>query len=76
MLVQMESFNGIFIATTNLMDNLDPASLRRFDLKMEFTYLKPEQTSKLFIECENIGLNKISNDDTKKIKSLSLLTLW
>jgi SpoVK/Ycf46/Vps4 family AAA+-type ATPase len=75
MLVQMESFNGIFIATTNLMDNLDPASLRRFDLKMEFTYLKPEQASKLFIsECENIGLNKISNDDTKKIKSLSLLT--
>ena len=41
MLVQMENFDGIFIATTNLMDNLDRASLRRFDLKLEFSYLKP-----------------------------------
>ena len=58
MLVQMESFDGIFIATTNLMANLDKASLRRFDLKMEFGYLKPEQSWKLFkSECVNIGLS-------------------
>ena len=30
------------------MANLDKASLRRFDLKMEFGYLKPEQSWKLF----------------------------
>ena len=34
MLVQMENFNGIFIATTNLMDNLDKASLRRFEARV------------------------------------------
>jgi len=31
-----EEFDGIFIATTNLIDNLDKASLRRFNIKMEF----------------------------------------
>lgn len=32
MLTQMESFDGIFIASTNLFENLDEASLRRFDM--------------------------------------------
>ena len=48
MLTQMESFEGIFIATTNLIDALDAASLRRFDLKAKFDYLRPEQGLKLF----------------------------
>ncbi|MCK5831820.1 MAG: AAA family ATPase [Methylococcales bacterium] len=43
LLVQMENFKGIFICSTNLMDNLDTAALRRFDFKLEFTYLKTEQ---------------------------------
>ena len=30
------------------MDNLDQASLRRFDLKIKFDYLKPEQGWELF----------------------------
>ena len=49
MLVQMENFEGIFIATTNLMDNLDRASLRRFDLKLEFDYLQVEQSWNMFL---------------------------
>ncbi len=36
MLTQMESFDGIFIASTNLADRLDEASLRRFDFKLRF----------------------------------------
>lgn len=48
MLVQMENFEGIFIATTNLMDNLDKASLRRFDLKLEFGYLTSKQSWDMF----------------------------
>ncbi|MDF1878418.1 AAA family ATPase [Sulfurimonas sp. SAG-AH-194-C20] len=48
MLVQMENFDGVFIATTNLMDNLDKASLRRFDLKLEFKALQKEQAYKMF----------------------------
>ncbi|WP_312703405.1 AAA family ATPase [Stutzerimonas nitrititolerans] len=47
MLTQMESYRGLFIASTNLMDSLDPAAMRRFDLKIHFGYLKPEQISAL-----------------------------
>ena len=35
-LEQMESFTGILIATTNLIDHLDPALSRRFHHKVEF----------------------------------------
>lgn len=48
MLTQMEAFNGIFIASTNLMDRLDSAALRRFDLKVRFDYLRPEQAWVMF----------------------------
>ena len=43
MLTQMETFEGIFLASTNLLRGLDAASLRRFDLKVQFDYLRPEQ---------------------------------
>ena len=43
MLAQLENFSGYFIATTNLLDSLDAASLRRFDLKAKFDFLKPAQ---------------------------------
>jgi transitional endoplasmic reticulum ATPase len=49
MLTQMESFPGVFIASTNLMTNLDPAALRRFDLKIQFCALRPEQAWELLI---------------------------
>jgi len=43
LLVQMEQFDGLFICSTNLMDDLDQASLRRFAIKVEFGYLRAEQ---------------------------------
>ncbi len=48
LLTQMEAFDGVFVATTNLVDNLDPASLRRFDMKVKFGALRPEQ-------CESVA---------------------
>lgn len=50
MLTQMENHRGVFIASTNLMDGLDSASLRRFDLKVRFDYLRAEQVTALFRE--------------------------
>lgn len=50
MLTQMESFTGIFIASTNLMGSLDAAALRRFDMKIKFDYLKPAQAWHLFLD--------------------------
>lgn len=49
MLTQMERFDGLFICSTNLMQRLDEASLRRFALKIKFDYLKPEQRWRLFV---------------------------
>ena len=48
MLTQMESFQGIFIATTNFMTNLDKASIRRFDMKVEFKPLDSTRFIKAF----------------------------
>ncbi|WP_459861958.1 AAA family ATPase [Campylobacter concisus] len=74
MLVQMESFDGIFIATTNLIDNLDKACLRRFDLKLEFGYLLLEQSQNLFKkECTLLKV-KFDENAAKKVSNLGLLT--
>ncbi|WP_194266278.1 ATP-binding protein [Dechloromonas sp. H13] len=57
MLTQMEAFEGVFIASTNLMDNLDPAAIRRFDLKIRFGYLHPAQACGLLESfCRALGL--------------------
>jgi SpoVK/Ycf46/Vps4 family AAA+-type ATPase len=42
-LTAMEEYDGILVCATNLKDNLDPATMRRFDFKVHFDYLQPEQ---------------------------------
>ena len=75
MLVQMEKFNGLFIATTNLIDHLDQASLRRFDLKLEFKSLEPKQLEKIFISyCDELHIQKPTTQEIHEIKSLKNLT--
>lgn len=48
LLVQVENFGGLFFCATNLMETLDHAVFRRFDLKVRFDFLKPPQAWKLF----------------------------
>jgi hypothetical protein len=48
MLTWMESHPLPFVCTTNLMDRLDQASLRRFTLKLRFASLSPVQTKLAF----------------------------
>ncbi len=48
MLVQMENFDGIFICSTNLVDGLDDASIRRFDFKIFLNYLTLDKSWNLF----------------------------
>lgn len=56
LLTQMEAFEGIFICTTNLMQKLDQASLRRFAFKVKFDYLSPTQRWQMFVrEFERLG---------------------
>jgi SpoVK/Ycf46/Vps4 family AAA+-type ATPase len=47
LLTQMEHFDGLFICTTNSVDRLDHASLRRFAIKVGFDYLRPAQSRSL-----------------------------
>ncbi len=49
MLQGMERYNGIFICTTNLLDRLDQAALRRFTFKIKFKPLTKEQREKMFV---------------------------
>jgi len=41
-LASLERFQGIFIGTTNMLTNLDHASIRRFHHKIGFDYLTPD----------------------------------
>lgn len=47
-LEQIERFDGILIATTNLLENLDKAFSRRFNYKIEFVKPNKEQRVKLW----------------------------
>jgi SpoVK/Ycf46/Vps4 family AAA+-type ATPase len=49
MLQGMERFAGIFICTTNLMDSIDQAALRRFTFKIRFKPLTREQRERMFV---------------------------
>ena len=75
MLTQMEAFGGVFIASTNLIEGLDPASLRRFDLKVKFDYMRsPQSTALLCRYCAEFGLCTPSAADLTRVAALGTLT--
>lgn len=76
LLTQMEAFEGIFICTTNLMDRLDPASLRRFTFKVKFDYLSADQREGMFHrELSRMKSGSITSDETtRRIRTLERLT--
>ena len=49
MLQGMERHQGVFICTTNLMDRIDQAALRRFTFKIRFKALGLEQRRRMFV---------------------------
>jgi AAA+ superfamily predicted ATPase len=44
----MEDFRGILICATNFRENMDDASIRRFNLKVDFDYLTPDGKETFF----------------------------
>ncbi len=75
MLTQMEGFGGVFIASTNLMTGLDPAALRRFDLKAKFDWLKPEQVLELLRRyCRQMALATPDEADERLVRQLRQVT--
>ncbi len=76
-LVQMEAYQGLFIASTNLMDTLDAASLRRFDLKIRFDYMRPAQAWLLFVQVmqeRGFPEKSLSSDVRQRLWCLTHLT--
>jgi len=73
MLTQLESFSGIFVASTNLMDRLDQASLRRFDLKIRFGYLGGPKAVTMFRD--SLGLLGLPSNPVAEGQVASLTNL-
>ncbi|RXJ81070.1 ATP-binding protein [Arcobacter sp. F2176] len=71
-LEQIERFDGILIATTNLLESLDKAFSRRFNYKIEFVKPNKEQRLELWKKLlpENIPLDK--DFDINKISEIEL----
>ena len=75
MLTQIERFEGLLIVSTNLMDILDPAALRRFDLKLKFDYLSATQRQDFAKnQAKYLGLGELNEGDLHFIERLNLLT--
>jgi SpoVK/Ycf46/Vps4 family AAA+-type ATPase len=75
LLTQLETFEGLVVATTNLVAELDPAVLRRFDLKSEFGFLRPEQARSLLAEhLRDQGLPEASPSDLAALDRIDRLT--
>jgi SpoVK/Ycf46/Vps4 family AAA+-type ATPase len=49
MLQGMERYAGIFVCTTNLLDRIDQAALRRFTFKIKFQPLLAAQRERMFV---------------------------
>jgi len=50
LLTRMEEFEGIFICATNFFEQLDPAAMRRFAVKVRFEPLRRDQARVLFCD--------------------------
>lgn len=75
MLTQIESFPGVLIASTNFLDQLDAASLRRFDLKLQFDYLQPQQIRRLLVSwCRSLALSPPDVEDLAMAQNLETTT--
>lgn len=68
MLTQMESATIPFVCTTNLMADLDPASLRRFLFKIKYDFMTQSQVQIAFNKF--FGMD-ISNSDLRELTHLT-----
>lgn len=77
MLTWMENHPYPFVCTTNLMDSLDPASLRRFSFKVKYSFLTIAQVMEAFryfyklkISPEQVGhLTALTPGDFELVKN-------
>ena len=72
-LTQMESYEGYLVATTNLLDLMDNACLRRFDLKAKLEYMTDDQAEEMYRRLAQKWKFSVGNEvnNLRKIRNLS-----
>ena len=73
MLTWMENHQYPFVCTTNLINSLDEASLRRFTFKIKFNFLNPEQVNMAVehffgISNANVNIKGLTTGDFATVK--------
>jgi transitional endoplasmic reticulum ATPase len=75
LLTQMENFKGVLVCSTNMLESLDQAVLRRFTMKISFGYLenvaKRELLKKTFF---SMSEEAIHESILKKVDGIKFLT--
>ena len=71
-LEQIENFDGILVATTNLLDSIDKAFSRRFNYKIEFLKPSIEQREDLWKKLIPSKLPLVDGFDFSKLKKYDL----
>ena len=73
-LQQMEAFQGVFVASTNLESLIDPAAMRRFDMTLNIDFLKPSASIAMLRElCQLLGVGEPSAEQECAIGKQPLL---
>lgn len=76
LLVQMEKFKGVLICSTNFVENLDHASMRRFNMKVRFDVLSDQGKVILFNSMlAALTKRKISSSEEEKLRTIVGLTV-
>ncbi|HPJ40342.1 MAG TPA: AAA family ATPase, partial [Spirochaetota bacterium] len=73
-LTQMENHRGMLICCTNLLPQMDRAAMRRFNWKMKFLPLKPEQRVALYSRYFKRKGCKITSSMKERIRCIEGLT--
>ena len=62
-LTSLENYKGLVVCSTNLMDSIDAAALRRFDFKVKFSYLTAVQANQMLVSTAQLLGMEISVGD-------------
>ncbi len=75
LLVQIEQHQGLVICTTNRLESLDEAGLRRFALKVAFRPLTPGQIEEVYDRILGpLARGKLSDGETRRLRALDPVT--
>ena len=76
LLTEMENFNGIFIVSTNMIQRLDQASLRRFSFRLHFDYLDSDGKVSFFRNYFTSAMNlpELTEEEKEKLCTIENMT--